>query len=127
LEEYWEGHKAHGTTPVNDPESPSETISTVRFKTTPTAPKNSQKHNRNRSASDGAALLPPGQHLAAYHPARSLPTLLETFGPLIFPLHRAALLRKRILLTGHAPVQESCNFGKDPFQVNDLGQIYDWV
>jgi hypothetical protein len=56
-------------------------------------------------------LLPPGQTLSPHHPAWSLPHLLEAFGPLIFPIHRAALLRKRILITAHAPVQEPCNFG----------------
>ena len=45
------------------------------------------------------------------HPALSLPTLLRQFGPLIFPLYRAALLRKRILLVGEPPVQQSCNYG----------------
>lgn len=112
LEEYWENHKAHDASPQREPaDSPLETKSSVRFKPVQGAPKNDVKHTRNRSASDGAALLPPGQHLEAHHPARSLPNLLNTFGPLIFPIHRAALLRKRILLTGHAPVHESCNFG----------------
>ena len=36
--------------------------------------------------------------------------LLDTFGPLIFPLYRASLLRKRILLMGSPPVQRNCNF-----------------
>lgn len=48
---------------------------------------------------------------AAEHPALSMLDLLSTFGPLLFPLHRAALLRKRILLLGSTPVQPSCNFG----------------
>jgi len=69
------------------------------------------KHGRNRSASDGTALLPPGHNLSAYHPAWSLPAMLDAFGPLIFPIQRAALLRKRILITTHAPVEEACNFG----------------
>lgn len=71
----------------------------------------SKGHGRNRSASDGTALLPPGHNLSPHHPAWSLPHLLEAFGPLIFPIHRAALLRKRILITAHAPVEETCNFG----------------
>lgn len=62
--------------------------------------------------SDGAALLAaPGHKLSPYHPAWSLTRLLDTFGPLIFPIQRAALLRKRILISCHAPVHEMCNFG----------------
>ncbi|CAK7204619.1 hypothetical protein SEUCBS139899_007378 [Sporothrix eucalyptigena] len=68
-------------------------------------------HTRNRSASDGTALLlPPGHRLSPHHPAWSLTTLLDTFGPLIFPIYRAALLRKRILISTHAPVREVNNF-----------------
>ncbi len=69
-------------------------------------------HRRKRSASDGAALVPPGHRLSPYHPAWSLTKLLDTFGPLIFPIHRAALLRKRILISTHTPVHEVCNFGR---------------
>ena len=52
--------------------------------------------------------LPTG--LSPYHPALTLPTLIDSFGPLIFPLYKAALLRKRILLMHEAPVQLACNF-----------------
>jgi hypothetical protein len=68
-------------------------------------------HSRKRSASDGTALIPPGHRLSPFHPAWSLTKLLDTFGPLIFPIQRAALLRKRILISTHAPVHEICNFG----------------
>ncbi|ERS97232.1 hypothetical protein HMPREF1624_06563 [Sporothrix schenckii ATCC 58251] len=69
------------------------------------------KHSRSRSVSDGTALLlPPGHRLSPHHPAWSLTTLLDTFGPLIFPIYRAALLRKRILISTHAPVRETNNF-----------------
>ena len=37
---------------------------------------------------------------------------LDTFGPLIFPLYKTALLRKRILLVAQAPVELACNFGQ---------------
>jgi DENN domain-containing protein 11 len=52
--------------------------------------------------------------LSPYHPAISLPTLIDTFGPLIYPLYKAALLRKRILLVTEAPVELACNFGMFP-------------
>lgn len=112
LDDYWEDHKAYGLTPIVEPESPLDTPINTSFLPIRTAQGKSRPHGRNRSASDGAALLPPGHKLSSYHPAWSLPRLLETFGPLIFPIHRAALLRKRILITAHAPVEEVCNFGK---------------
>lgn len=68
-------------------------------------------HTRTRSASDGTALVPRGHRLTPYHPAWSLTSLLDTFGPLIFPIHRAALLRKRILISCHPPVHDICNYG----------------
>ncbi|CAG8972162.1 hypothetical protein HYALB_00009710 [Hymenoscyphus albidus] len=127
LDEFWEENKGQGDSPAVETDSIADTPTSVKFQSIRTSPSKPRGHNRNRSASDGAALLPPGQHLAAYHPAWSLPNLLEIFGPLIFPIHRAALLRKRILITAHAPVQETCNFVYDisvlsniPLAVSDL-------
>ncbi|KAG5816971.1 hypothetical protein H9Q74_001817 [Fusarium xylarioides] len=106
LEEYWVANREKsgngnrrlsGETPVS---SPSLNSSPFPRKT----------HSRNRSASDGASLIPPGNKLSPYHPAWSLTSLLDKFGPLIFPIHRAALLRKRILISCHAPVHEVCDF-----------------
>jgi len=45
----------------------------------------------------------------ADHPALYMPGLLDSLGPLLFPLYRAALLRKRILLIGSPPVQNNCD------------------
>lgn len=70
------------------------------------------QHMRHRSISDATALFAPGQQLSPHHPALSLPDFVLTFGPLIFPLHRAALMRKRILLVSEAPVEKACNFGR---------------
>lgn len=111
LEEFWEEHKAQSAAPIKDTDSIPDSPSSIKFKPVRMTPGKPKGHGRNRSASDGTALLPPGHNLSAYHPAWSLPRLLETFGPLIFPIHRAALLRKRILITAHAPVEETCNFG----------------
>jgi hypothetical protein len=110
LEEFWEEHKSED---LNGKETDSllDTPTSMKFQATRSIPAKPKGHGRNRSASDGNALLPPGHNLSAYHPAWSLPRLLETFGPLIFPIHRAALLRKRILITSHTPVEETCNFG----------------
>lgn len=37
---------------------------------------------------------------------------VKLFGPLLFPLYRAALLRQRILIVTEAPVEFACNLGK---------------
>ncbi|KAH6841088.1 hypothetical protein B0I37DRAFT_331925 [Chaetomium sp. MPI-CAGE-AT-0009] len=111
LDEYWENNGVSETTalqPLKDTplDSPLLSIKASR-------PGLGKGHARNRSASDGAALIPPGHRLSPFHPAWSLTSLLDTFGPLIFPIHRAALLRKRILISCHAPVHEVCNFVYD--------------
>jgi hypothetical protein len=112
LDDYWEKNGLRETSapqPLKDTplESPLLSIKASR-------PGLGKGHARNRSASDGAALIPPGHRLSPFHPAWSLTSLLDTFGPLIFPIHRAALLRKRILISCHAPVHEVCNFGTHP-------------
>lgn len=79
-------------------------------------------------------LEPSRPALTPFHPASSLPDLIESFGPLIFPLYKAALLRKRILLMTEAPVHIPCNYGTihlDSFQnlgstvANNLKIVYD--
>ena len=106
LEDYWELHKAENQTDVS-----TESPTSIRFQPIRSHSGQPKGHFRQRSASDGTVLLPPEQRLSEFHPAWSLSALLDTFGPLIFPIHRAALLRRRILIVGHAPVQEACNFG----------------
>ncbi|KAI1634833.1 hypothetical protein F4809DRAFT_616903 [Biscogniauxia mediterranea] len=112
LEQYWEAHQARDDVSGQDQPVSKEALDSpsVSFQTPPHPPRG---HNRSRSASDGTALIPPGHRLSPFHPAWSLTKLLDTFGPLIFPIQRAALLRKRILIAGHAPVQEACNFVYD--------------
>ncbi|KAI1417540.1 hypothetical protein F5Y13DRAFT_59517 [Hypoxylon sp. FL1857] len=116
LEEYWKKNQAtdEATAPSEPIESPSVTFQPP--------PKPFQGHVRNRSASDGAALVAPGHRLSPFHPAWSLTKLLDTFGPLIFPIQRAALLRKRILISCHAPVQEACNFVYDISILSNIPQ-----
>jgi len=72
-----------------------------------------KKHARSRSVSETRAFVVPGQTLSQFHPALSLGEFMDTFGPLVFPIYRAALARKRILLVGHAPVEMACNFVYD--------------
>lgn len=111
LEEYWERSRARDASSLQAINKDSPLTSPVMsFNASRASPR--KGHARNRSASDAGALIPPGHRLSPFHPAWSLTTLLDTFGPLIFPIHRAALLRKRILISTHAPVHETCNFGK---------------
>lgn len=108
LEAYWDLHKS-GADPEPGPSGGNTPIASPVVVSHPS--RRTKGHSRNRSSSDGVAMFPPGHTLSEYHPARSLTSLLDTFGPLVFPLHRAALLRKRILISCHAPVHEMCNFG----------------
>ncbi|KAL7921913.1 hypothetical protein ACQKWADRAFT_293873 [Trichoderma austrokoningii] len=100
LEKYWNANRA----------KEGETLSTVATPTSPVPDPLYKAHGRNSSLTDGVSLFQPEHKLSPYHPAWSLPELLDRFGPLIFPIHRAALLRQRILISCHAPVHEICNF-----------------
>lgn len=59
--------------------------------------------------STGSVFLPGSRSLTPHHPAARLTDMLQMFGPLIFPIYRAALLRKRILFVTEAPVEFACN------------------
>lgn len=71
-------------------------------------------HSRSQSISDGILMRHSDHRLSPHHPIWSLTKLLDRFGPLIFPIYRAALLRKRILISCHAPVRPICDFGQCP-------------
>ncbi|KAI8932589.1 hypothetical protein NX059_010093 [Plenodomus lindquistii] len=74
---------------------------------TTTTPKG---HSRARATSTASAVVDGDETLPDNHPARSLGQYLDTLGPLAFRLHQAALLRKRILFVGSAPVRAACEF-----------------
>ncbi|KAK2733619.1 hypothetical protein FQN55_003301 [Onygenales sp. PD_40] len=114
LSNYWETYQLLNEGP-SPPDSPLGSIASLR---TPVR----EGFTRSRALSDATALMSSKQALAPHHPASSLPELIDTFGPLIFPLYRAALLRKRILLVGEAPVEESCNFVYDLSLLSSLPQ-----
>jgi DENN domain-containing protein 11 len=109
LVDYWERHHieengsaAHLKSPTDSsqdsrPESQAERLDMLR---------------RSRAFSDATALEMIRPALPPFHPALSLPDLMDFFGPLIFPLYKASLLRKRILLVADAPIQQPCDFGK---------------
>jgi hypothetical protein len=67
---------------------------------------------RARALSTITAVVPSDQNLPPFHPALSMLKYVEVFGPLVFRLQQAALLRKRILFVGSAPVRTCCEFGR---------------
>ncbi|KAF7118757.1 hypothetical protein CNMCM5793_008381 [Aspergillus hiratsukae] len=99
LSDYWDNFEIR----VNDEstipaDSPLESPVSLRFRERP------DNLQRNRAFSDAIVLEASRPALTPFHPASSLPEFLDSFGPLIFPLYRAALLRKRILFMAEAPV-----------------------
>ena len=112
LEKYWELHRVNEQESSSQSNSPLDSPLDLKFRPARQKVDEESDHTRTRAVSDVAALNPSDQALSPYHPALSLTAFVDMFGPLIFPLQRAALLRKRILLVTHAPVQLACEFGK---------------
>jgi DENN domain-containing protein 11 len=106
LEEYWEKNRIKHETSAEAADDDSPMLG-LRSKSTPQP----NGYRRPRAISDATAMMTSHQMLSPHHPAISLPGFITAFGPLVFPLYRAALLRKRILLVGDAPVEPNCNFG----------------
>lgn len=110
LEDYWEknqlrdNHAVAHTEGGSPPESP-------QFSSMPSSATQINGYRRRRAVSDATALMKSEQQLPPHHPALSLPKFITDFGPLVFPLYRAALLRKRILIVGGPPVEQNCNYG----------------
>lgn len=100
LNDYWEAHR------LDSGEEPRPTSSTSTRKDTP-----AQNKRRKRALSDATGIGPDAHTLSPDHPAISLANDLDTFGPLLFPLYRAALVRRRILVLTSPPIQRTCNFG----------------
>lgn len=112
LDTYWNSHKAQDDSDSVQAESSLESSSRPKQKPVGGGLRSGNVHARTRSASDGAAIASSGYQLTPHHPAWNLPPMLDTFGPLLLPIYRACLLRKRILITGNAPVQQICDFGR---------------
>lgn len=101
LEEYWAHHQQ------KDPQSSlPASSSSSKGVTTPS----DLDRKRKRARSDASGHISSKDSIPDDHPAQSVSDLLDIFGPLLFPLYRLALLRKRILILGPPPVQQSCNF-----------------
>lgn len=105
LSDYWDSFRIGGPE-SSAPDSPIDSPLSLRFR-----PGDRPGAHRNRAFSDAIVLENSRPALTPFHPASSLPDFVESFGPLIFPLYRAALLRKRILIMAEAPVQTPCNYG----------------
>ena len=107
LEKYWDDHRIE---PSRAPVPPDESTDDLFI------PKKNSQNDANgyqkfRSMSTGSVFSPGMHTLAAHHPAATLIEFLDIFGPLMFPLYRAAILRQRILIVTEAPVEFACNIG----------------
>ncbi|KAF9883167.1 hypothetical protein FE257_003887 [Aspergillus nanangensis] len=111
LSEYWETYEIRdGDASCPAPDSPLESPLSLRLRA---HGERSDNMHRSRAFSDAIVLETPRPALTPFHPASSLPDFLDCFGPLIYPLYRAALLRKRILFMAEAPVQIPCHYVYD--------------
>ncbi|KAL4871295.1 hypothetical protein BDV12DRAFT_194652 [Aspergillus spectabilis] len=111
LLEYWETYElSPNDTSIVPPDSPLESPLSFRLRAHGDRPDPLQ---RSRAISDAIVLETSRPALTPFHPASSLPDFLDSFGPLIFPLYRAALLRRRVLFMAEAPVQLPCNYVYD--------------
>lgn len=99
LEEYWDKFKIKEKEKAVSPDTPSKS---------PLNPRQSPYESRKRRSRGLTISKDPSAQSA--HPAKSIHEFLDAFGPLVFPLYRAALLRKRILLISYPPMQTICNF-----------------
>jgi hypothetical protein len=108
LSEYWETHELSANETSAAPDSPLDSPLSLRMRAHSDRPDTLQ---RNRAISDAMVLETSRPALTPFHPASSLPDFLDAFGPLLFPLYRAALLRRRVLFMAEAPVQVPCNYG----------------
>ncbi|KIW30947.1 hypothetical protein, variant 1 [Cladophialophora immunda] len=100
LEEYWEKFKLR-------PEEPA--LQTPLDSTEEDATHKPNGYVKFRTMSTATTFISPHHALTPHHPALTLIDSIKLFGPLIFPLYRAALLRRRILIVTEAPVEFCCN------------------
>jgi hypothetical protein len=126
LSDYWDAFQIGGPD-SSAADSPVDSPVSLRFR----PGDRPESLSRSRAFSDAMVLETFRPALTPFHPASSLPDFLDCFGPLIFPLYRAALLRKRILFMNEAPVHIPCNYGKAPPSFNpsslasDCSIVYD--
>jgi hypothetical protein len=105
LEQYWEEYKIRASSVP--PEESTDDLFQSRSKQHGQGQANG--YQKFRSMSAGSVFVPGSHSLGAHHPATKLMAMFDLFGPLIFPLYRFALLKKRILILGEAPVEMGCD------------------
>ncbi|PYI01775.1 hypothetical protein BO78DRAFT_352950 [Aspergillus sclerotiicarbonarius CBS 121057] len=111
LSDYWETHEIRESdASAMPPDSPLESPLSLRLRAHGDL---RDAVHRTRAFSDAIVLETPRPALTPFHPASSLPDFLDSFGPLLFPLYRAALLRKRVLFMAEAPVHTPCSYVYD--------------
>lgn len=110
LEDYWTQHKLDdlGQVDVHTPRSPEASTDDLNMHKQRNGSRNGG-YTGLRSMSTTSVGIAGSHALTPHHPAARLMEMLQVFGPLIFPLYRAALLRKRILFVSEAPVEMACN------------------
>ena len=65
--------------------------------------------NRNSAIDESAK---PTEDASTFDPSMAASSILETLGPLVFPIYRALLLRRRVLIVSQPPLLPVCNYGK---------------
>ncbi|KIW70021.1 hypothetical protein PV04_02332 [Phialophora macrospora] len=100
LEEYWDKYRLKPED--HPPQTPHDSAGDESLQ-------GPNGYTKSRSMSTTTTFVSSHHSLTPHHPALTLMDSLKLFGPLIFPLYRAALLRKRILIVTDTPVEFACN------------------
>ena len=119
LEAYWDSHHLQSSETSEDSTNGSPSGAGQKQEGTQST-SNGFLPKRRRAVSTASALAPTGQNLPSHHPAHSLREFLDAFGPLVFPIYKMALLRKRILLVTQAPVERACKFGESELKEHSV-------
>jgi hypothetical protein len=110
LEDYWQEFQLDTSEPlVQSPDSPDVSVDSLVPQKQRDQENGKPGYKSTRQMSTASVFVSGTHSLTPHHPAAKLVDLLHLFGPLIFPLYRAALLRKRILFVSEAPVELACN------------------
>lgn len=131
LEEFWKAQRldeAVDTDSAMGVQTPESTFSLRQRRSPSRRSVMSYRRQANRSRSN-SELMPTVRYRSLHpsDPSRSLIQLIEALGPLIFPVYRAALSRKRILVFAEPPVEKTCHYvstiaslARIPNSVSDL-------
>ncbi|KAL1630290.1 hypothetical protein SLS56_005115 [Neofusicoccum ribis] len=111
LEQYWTANSLERTD--STPEAESSDTSPVVGRPPPSVLRKNKTYGRSRGLSNVTAFHPTHETLDVAHPALSIIKYIDTFGPLVFPLLRLALLRQRVLFVTPPPVRLACEFVYD--------------